>query len=391
MNASAPAPDLTKIPSTQLRYGGIYKAKILQRVDPERLGRLRVMVEGIYKDIAVQDLPWAWPCTKAHKKGGLFMIPPMDEYVWVMFEAGMADYPVWLGGWWGAPSAGKVETSDGKDESAHVDLPTNNFGGESWAGGLLKLEPIDGIRPEDAPNNVTLSSPLQKYFELDDRKTLEKIKIADQLDNYFWINTQKGRSTWELIQGIEDNVKARKYRGITFNNLDEVIQTYTFKGWLITVDDKQGFLELTSPQKFKVKLDETNKRLELWTAQKNYLVLDDAAQKVDLRTAAGRTLAMDDTAKMMRYSGAGELNYLMIDENTNTVELRSSGDLKLKSGHDLSLSATGKINLDAAQILLNCGTVNVTKTLTALTAYTQPENAALTRKADFEQRGRIPQ
>ena len=380
-----------KASPTKVRYPGLYKGRVVQRTDPQRLGRLRVSVEGLHTGISVENLPWAWPCTPMiSKKGGMFGVPPLDEYVWIMFEAGMADYPVWLGGWWGAPSPAEIETADGRGAAAHTDLPTNNFGGTRRATGMLKMERMPGLSPEDQPNNYTYISPLQKYWELDDRQGLEKVKIADQLDNYFWINTQKGRSTWELIQGLDANVRSRKYRGITLNNEAEVWQAYTYRGWQITIDDKLGFLELSSPTSYKVRIDESAQRLEVWTANGNYLVLSDLNHRIDLRTTAGRRLTLDDTTKQLRFAGIGG-NYLLIDENANTVELRSAGDMAVKAVGNMKLAAGGSMHLDAATINLNCGSIDVTSTLGALAAYARPLNAALTTKADYEQRGKIPQ
>lgn len=390
MNQTAPA-DPLKAPTAKTRYEGLYKGKIVQRTDPSRLGRLRVSVEGVHTNVSVENLPWAWPCTPAFQKGGFFAIPPLDEYVWVMFEAGMADYPVWLGGWWGAPTPQTVETADGYGASAHRELPTNNFGGGRREAGLLRMESMPGLRPEDQPNNYTWASPLQKYWEFDDRKGLEKVKVADQLDNYFWINTQRGTATWEMIQGLDSDVQTRRYRGITLNNFDEVVQIYTFKGWLLTIDDKYGGAELTSPTGFKLRLDETTQRAELWTAAKNYLVLDDAAQRIDLRTTAGRTLMLDDAGQHIRLSGVNNENYLCIDENLGVTELRTAGTLNLKAVGDLNIASGGIMSLSADEIHLNSEVLSTSKDLIAINPYAPPTNAVLATKADVGQRNTVPQ
>ena len=119
-------------------------------------------------------------------------------------------------------------------------------------------------------------------------------------------------------------------------------------------------------------------------------MLSDLNHRIDLRTTAGRRLTLDDTTKQLRFAGIGG-NYLLIDENANTVELRSAGDMAVKAVGNMKLAAGGSMHLDAATINLNCGSIDVTSTLGALAAYARPLNAALTTKADYEQRGKIPQ
>ena len=98
----------------RVRYDGKFKGKVEQRTDPDRIGRLRVRVVGVHSnDIAVELLPWASPSSVAWKKGGRFWIPPVGEYVWVEFEDGNPEYPVWGGGWWGRYDETTAETPDG--------------------------------------------------------------------------------------------------------------------------------------------------------------------------------------------------------------------------------------------------------------------------------------
>jgi uncharacterized protein involved in type VI secretion and phage assembly len=44
----------------------------------------------------------ATPCVHlAGKQMGTFMVPQIGSGVWIQFEAGDPDRPVWSGGWWG--------------------------------------------------------------------------------------------------------------------------------------------------------------------------------------------------------------------------------------------------------------------------------------------------
>ena len=45
---------------------------------------------------------WAMPCVPAAGiQAGCFIVPPIGSQVWVEFEQGDPDYPIWTGGFWG--------------------------------------------------------------------------------------------------------------------------------------------------------------------------------------------------------------------------------------------------------------------------------------------------
>ncbi len=45
---------------------------------------------------------WAMPCVPiAGKQMGVFMVPQIGSGIFVQFEGGDPDRPVWVGGWWG--------------------------------------------------------------------------------------------------------------------------------------------------------------------------------------------------------------------------------------------------------------------------------------------------
>jgi uncharacterized protein involved in type VI secretion and phage assembly len=53
--------------------------------------------------ISDHDLTWAEPCTPyAGPKLGWYAMPPIGANVWIEFEGGDANYPIWAGCFWGA-------------------------------------------------------------------------------------------------------------------------------------------------------------------------------------------------------------------------------------------------------------------------------------------------
>jgi uncharacterized protein involved in type VI secretion and phage assembly len=86
------------------RYYGKYRGTVLNNVDPMQMGRLMVMVPDVN---ALTPATWAMPCAPvAGLQAGLFSVPPIGGGVWVEFEQGDLDYPIWVGAYWG--SAGEV-------------------------------------------------------------------------------------------------------------------------------------------------------------------------------------------------------------------------------------------------------------------------------------------
>lgn len=82
------------------QYFGKYRGKAEGNVDPMMLGRIQVSCPAV---LGEGTLSWAMPCAPYAGSGvGFFAIPPVGANVWVEFEAGDPDYPIWGGCFWGA-------------------------------------------------------------------------------------------------------------------------------------------------------------------------------------------------------------------------------------------------------------------------------------------------
>lgn len=86
--------------ATAKKYYGKYRAQVINNVDPLQIGRIQVMVPDVS---AVSPSSWAMPCLPISGiNTGVFAVPAMGAGVWVEFEQGNPDYPIWVGGYWGA-------------------------------------------------------------------------------------------------------------------------------------------------------------------------------------------------------------------------------------------------------------------------------------------------
>ncbi|HEY9641421.1 MAG TPA: phage baseplate assembly protein V [Coleofasciculaceae cyanobacterium] len=95
------------------QFFGKYRGKVATNKDPMHLGRIQVQVPAV---LGEGSSSWALPCTPyAGKEIGFFTIPPVGANIWVEFEGGDPDYPIWVGCFWGAedlPQAARVEEPD---------------------------------------------------------------------------------------------------------------------------------------------------------------------------------------------------------------------------------------------------------------------------------------
>ena len=82
------------------KYYGKYRGTVLQNVDPMQMGRILVIVPDVS---AALPSSWAMPCVPiAGKQMGSYFVPQIGSGVWVEFEQGDPDYPIWTGCFWGS-------------------------------------------------------------------------------------------------------------------------------------------------------------------------------------------------------------------------------------------------------------------------------------------------
>lgn len=87
------------------KYWGKYPGTVLNNIDPERRGRLQLIVPDVH---SLLPTTWAEACVPlAGPTGppmGVYMVPPIGAGVWVEFEHGNFDKPIWVGCRWGLQS-----------------------------------------------------------------------------------------------------------------------------------------------------------------------------------------------------------------------------------------------------------------------------------------------
>src|SRR6266545_6563444 len=81
------------------RFYGKYRGMVTDNADPLNRGRARAHVPEVLGEV---ESGWCTACVPyAGADKGWFVIPEIDDGVWVEFEGGDPSRPIWVGSWWG--------------------------------------------------------------------------------------------------------------------------------------------------------------------------------------------------------------------------------------------------------------------------------------------------
>ena len=82
------------------KYYGKYRGMVLNNIDPMQQGRLQVQVPDV---AGLAPASWAMPCVPlAGLQNGMMALPVIGSGVWIEFEQGNPDHPIWVGCFWGS-------------------------------------------------------------------------------------------------------------------------------------------------------------------------------------------------------------------------------------------------------------------------------------------------
>jgi len=81
-------------------FYGKYRGQVFDNEDPKNLGRLQAFVTDV---LGETPTTWALPCLPMAGTGtpmGVFFVPPIGAGVWMEFEHGDPNKPIWSGCWY---------------------------------------------------------------------------------------------------------------------------------------------------------------------------------------------------------------------------------------------------------------------------------------------------
>lgn len=129
------------------RFYGKYRGFVVSSADPKCLGRLRLQVPSVLGPDVVTG--WAMPCLPygGQNNQGLLCIPEEGAGVWVEFEEGDLEFPIWVGTFWSEPGGEsewpKLNDADGKEQINQQKPPTRK---------IIKTKKGHTIQLEDKDN-----------------------------------------------------------------------------------------------------------------------------------------------------------------------------------------------------------------------------------------------
>jgi hypothetical protein len=136
------------------RFWGKYRGSVANNIDPDQRGRMLLQVPDVF-GVALSS--WAEPCVPlAGPTGppmGVYLVPPIGTGVWVEFEHGDPDYPIWVGCRWGT--------------SSDVPLPSTSVPVSPDLVLQSLAQHFISISGMPAPNGITLQTVTQAKITID--------------------------------------------------------------------------------------------------------------------------------------------------------------------------------------------------------------------------------
>jgi uncharacterized protein involved in type VI secretion and phage assembly len=153
------------------RYGK-YRGRVKSNIDPLGRGRLEIEVPGV---LANGSTTWAEPCVPLSGPPGFPMgahfVPPKGAGVWVEFEAGDIDHPVWVGCIWSGKDSSGVPSQAKQDAAGSPPIVLQTLGQNSLTitdagGGGITIQTVSGARITLGSAGITLSTREGASIEL---------------------------------------------------------------------------------------------------------------------------------------------------------------------------------------------------------------------------------
>lgn len=104
------------------KFYGKYRGTVLNNIDPMQMGRIMAQVPDVS---SLLPTSWAMPCFPiTGQQMGIYALPQIGAGVWIEFEQGNPDYPIWSGCWYGSVAEVPALALAGNPASPSIVLQT---------------------------------------------------------------------------------------------------------------------------------------------------------------------------------------------------------------------------------------------------------------------------
>lgn len=99
------------------RYFGLYRGLVVDNVDPEKMGRVTIVIPGLVEPAS----NWAWPFAMGggSSQNGGWDVPKKGASVGVFFHAGDIDEPNYVNGWYARNEAPSPVAGNSPENAAN--------------------------------------------------------------------------------------------------------------------------------------------------------------------------------------------------------------------------------------------------------------------------------
>lgn len=145
---------MTSVKAHKKQFFGKYRGTVFNNLDPEFKGRIQALVPDVLGPI---PSTWATPCVPitgiSGLQSGIYAVPPLQASVWMEFEHGDPDAPIWSGCFWASPSEVPLPALIGSPTTPNIVLQTV---GQNTL--LVSGDPVTGIIMSCGPPLPTMPS-----------------------------------------------------------------------------------------------------------------------------------------------------------------------------------------------------------------------------------------
>lgn len=206
----------------QRRYYGKYRGFVADNEDPEQRGRLRLKIPSV---LGGEISGWALPCLPfgGLAKQGLFFVPEVDAQVWVEFEEGNLDFPIWTGVFWQAQGDAPEEGAKSPPTTRVIRTPS---------GHVLQFDDTEG------EEQVRLHHPKDAEFLVDPDGT---VSLTDASGGKLTLDAASNKA---ILEDANGNTMTMSPTGTTVedangNTIEMGPAGITVKGTTVTIEGQQ--------------------------------------------------------------------------------------------------------------------------------------------------------
>ena len=334
---------MDRIATLESRLYGKYPAFLVDNLDPQGRGRLKVQIPDVLGGEVISG--WAEPCVPygGGDDFGTFSIPPVTTSgegvyttgIWVEFRGGDPRFPIWVGTFWGDPGGTPEAPADGDQPDVDVHV-RRTFSGHS----LLAVDKVGTERLElsdTANQRLVMSSPLREGVKRDaEGRSLKKadavtyedllaesasIELVDFAQNTLRLDGTKDASTVTLINTTREG-----------SVLQTVVMSAADSAIVIT-DQKKNTITL-NPDGITIDSPENRDRIVL---------------NKDGITATGPQITVISSDGDVNITSSANVSV----KGSASVSVEGSNDVAIKGSAQVKISSSGKVVITGGMVSIN--------------------------------------